>query len=49
MKSAKNTMLAQNMLAMNGSQGDLPWALASLKTPYMRAALPPTKMSQNAR
>jgi len=49
MKSAKNTMLAQNMLAMSGGQGDLPWAFASLQTPYMRAALPPTKMSQNAR
>ena len=34
MKSAKNTMLAQNMLAMSGSQGDLPWAFASLQTPY---------------
>src|ERR1700688_3884353 len=44
MKSAKNTMLAQNMLAMSGGQGDLPWAFASLQTPYMRAALPPTKM-----
>jgi len=49
MKSAKNTMLAQNMLAMRGGQGDLPWALASLQTPYMRAALPPTKISQNTR
>jgi len=49
MRSAKNTMLAQNMLAMSGVQGDLPWAFASLQTPYMRAALPPTKMSQNIR
>jgi hypothetical protein len=44
MKSAKNTMLAQNMLAMSGSQGDLPWALESLQTPYMSAALPLTKI-----
>jgi hypothetical protein len=43
MKSAKNTMLAQNMLAMSGGQGDLPWDFESLQTPYMRAALPPTK------
>jgi hypothetical protein len=49
MKSAKNTMLAQNMLAMSGGSGDLPWAFASLQTPYMRAALLPTKMSQNPR
>ena len=48
-KSAKNTMLAQKMLAMNGAQGDLPSAFASLQTPYMKAALPPTKMSQNPR
>lgn len=44
-----NTILAQNMLAMNGGHGDLPWDCASLQTPYMSAALPPTKMSQNAR
>jgi hypothetical protein len=49
MKSAQNTMLAQNMLAMNGGQGDLPWAFASLQTAYIRAALPPTKTSQNTR
>jgi hypothetical protein len=49
MKSAKNTMLAQNTLAMSGGQGDFPWAFASLQTPYMRAALPPAKMSQNAK
>jgi len=49
MKSAKNTMLAQNMLAMNGGKGDIPWVFARLHTPYMRAALPPTKMSQNVK
>jgi hypothetical protein len=49
MKSAKNTILAQNMLAMRGGQGDLPWVFASLQTPYMKAALPPTKTSQNTR
>jgi len=49
MKRAKNTMLAQNMLAMNGGHGDLPWVFASLHTPYIRAALPPTNITQNAR
>jgi hypothetical protein len=44
-EECKITMLAQNMLATNGGQGDLPWAFASLQTPYIRAALPPTKMS----
>jgi hypothetical protein len=39
MKSAKNTMLAQNMLAMTGGQADLPWDFASRQTPYIRAVL----------
>jgi hypothetical protein len=33
MKSAKNTMLAQNMLAMNGAQGDFPWAFCQSPNP----------------
>jgi hypothetical protein len=45
MRSAKNTMLAQNMLAISGRKGDLPWDFASLQTPYMKAALPLTKIT----
>lgn len=37
-------MLAQNMLAINGGQGDLPWDFASLQTPYIRAVLLLTKI-----
>ena len=36
-------MLAQKILAMKGGQGDLPWDFAILQTPYIKAALPPTK------
>jgi hypothetical protein len=36
-------MLAPNMLAINGGQGDLPWDFASLQTLYIRAALLVTK------
>jgi hypothetical protein len=44
MNSAKNTMLAQNMLAISGAQGDLPCDFASRQTPYISPDFPQTKM-----